>query len=527
MNTLKMTLAFGACVAALMAGAARAGETAAAAPRNLKWAYVGEAFEDPANWAWAAEPAGDVTTGPGAADRVLFTGANVDKTVRLNGDAVVSNFIYEASSKGATTVDLAGHTLTVTNNMSVKSDAKVVDTSALTFKDGAVRVTGSAEGTTTYGQPNENAGGFFLNRAYNAYAGANLTFDHASLDVAETPRPSALKVQQARGVTSYIQLLNGASWNLTSLTLVNDETGPIELTADASSFTLAKDLILEGKGACQLTFRENAALSLGGALRAHNRKAAGAMILLDGGSHSLGYSAYSGDNGSCSLSWTDVVISNKAVLAAESLLSIRSASSITVCDGAQLTAPGTLSIGHQAWKTAAYFGDSSLVVDDGMVAVGYLTFGDIELYSNNCLRVVGPLSRVEQTQGKLWGSPSGMAFNYGTKVIFEIPAEGYHDADGVARAPVHTAGAFRSTTTESCRPIGLELATKAFDRANPKKSVTLLQAASDSRAVFEQLMANVTWTDNPNRHGALSVSEDGKSLVYTADVRQGLSVIIR
>ena len=526
MNTRKMTLAFGVCAAALTFETARADDETVT-PRNLKWAYAGEAFETPANWTWAAESAGDITTGPGAADRVLFKGASEDKTVRLNADAVVSNFIYEASAKGGTLVDLAGHTLTVTNNMSVKSDSGVLNTSVLTFKDGAVRVMGTAEGTVTWGQPNEDAGGFFLNRAYNAYAGANLTFDHASLDVAETPRPSALKVQQARGVTSYIQLLNGASWNLTSLTLVNDETGPIELTADASSVTLAKDLILECNGACLLTFRENAALSLGGALRAHNRKAAGAVLLLDGGSHSLGYSAYSGDNGSCSLSWTDVVISNKAVLAAESLLSIRSASSITVCDGAQLTAPGTLSIGHQAWKTDSYFGASSLIADGGTVTVGYLTFGDIEMYSNNCLRVVGPLSRVEQTQANQYGSPAGLAFNYGATVAFEIPAEGYHDADGVARAPVYSTGAFRSTTTENCRPISLALATRTFDRANPKKSVTLLQAASDSRAVFEQLMANVTWTDNPNRHGALSVSDDGTRLVYTAGAKQGLAVIIR
>lgn len=185
---------------------------------------------------------------------------------------------------------------------------------------------------------------------------------------------------------------------------------------------------------------------------------------------------------------------------------------------------------YNAPSTAA--GLCTLLVDGGIVSFPQISFGShfvssdgtqIETYGDNCLRVVGPLSRVEQTQG----TTAGMAFNYGTKVIFEIPAEGYHDADGVARAPVYTAGSFRSTTTESCRPIGLELATKAFDRANPKKSVTLLQAASDSRAVFELLMANVTWTDNPNRHGALSVSEDGKSLVYTADLRQGLAVIIR
>ncbi len=526
MNTLKMTLAVGACAAALMANTARAeDETATATPRNLKWAYTGEAFEAPGNWTWATDATEEITTGPGAADRVLFKGASEDKTVRLNGDAVVSNFIYEASSKGATTVDLAGHTLTITNNMSVKSDVGVLNTSVLTFKDGAVRVTGTAEGTKTYGQPNENAGGFFLNRAYNAYAGVNLTFDHATLDVEKAPNASALKVQQSWG-TSHIRLLNGSDWNLDSFTLVNDQACAIEVLAENSALTLTRNLSLEGQGACRLTFREKAALRIG-ALRSHNRKAAGAVLLLDGGEHALGKTGNSGDDGSCSLSWTDVVVSNKAVLAAQDLLSIRSASSITVCDGAQLTTSGSASIGHQAWKTADYFGDSSLVVDDGTVTVGYLTFGDIEMYSNNCLRVVGPLSRVEQTQEKQYGSPAGMAFNYGAKVAFEIPAEGYHDADGVARAPVVTAGAFRTATTESCRPIGLELATRTFDRANPRKSVTLLQATADSRTVFEALMANVTWTDNPHRHGALSVSEDGKSLVYTAAAKQGLAVIIR
>ena len=372
---------------------------------------------------------------------------------------------------------------------------------------------------------NENAGGFFLNRAYDAYAGVSLTFDHATLDVVKAPKESALKVKQSWG-TSRIRLLNGSAWNLTSFLLVNDPSCAIEVLAENSALVLRGNLSLDGSGTCRLTFRENAALQVG-ALRSHGRTGAGAAILLDGGEHTLGRTENSGDNGSCSLSWTDVVISNKAVLTATSTLSIRSASSLTVCDGAQLMTPDTLRIGHQAWKWTSYFGDSSLVVDDGTVAVGYLTFGDIELYSNNCLRVVGPLSRVKQTEGMQWGSQTGMAFNYGTKVAFEIPAEGYHDADGVARAPVYTAGAFRSTTTESCRPIGLELATKAFDRANPKKSVTLLQAASDSRTVFDQLMANVTWTDNPNRHGKLSVSEDGKSLVYTADFLQGLSVIIR
>lgn len=555
MVTQPKTVTFCACVAALMAGAARAGETAAAAPRNLKWAYAGEAFEDPANWAWAAEPAGDVTTGPGEKDAVRFWGlatanAGAENTVRLAADVSVSNFNYDVQrASGKLVVDLGGKALTVLGNMNLTTDRANLNTDGITFRDGTVRVTGSATGTANqYSQKYEDYGGFYVNLPGDSYEGLNCTLDNAVLDISSTNLPMAA-YHSTGGVlgssgafcrTNHFTLVNGSEIRANRFTFdvqrINAPTHAIvdvknskmtiydEAKIGAQTFNV---LICQGGGSLDMLFRE------GGTLEAGQIRARGDMsFLFDGGNHVLRGALNWGDDEALYLSGSRLTVANGAILDIQRGAKIQNGTVVEVRGNASLSstkANAAFSVGmrYNAPSTAA--GLCTLLVDGGIVSFPQISFGShfvssdgtqIETYWDNCLRVVGPLSRVEQTQ-------TGMAFNYGTKVVFEIPAEGYHDADGVARAPVYTAGAFRSTTTEGCRPIGLALATKAFDRANPKKSVTLLQAASDSRAVFEQLMANVTWTDNPNRHGALSVSEDGKSLVYTADLRQGLAVIIR
>lgn len=554
MNTLKMTLAFGVCAAALTFETAHADDETAA-PRNLKWAYAGEAFEAPANWTWAAEPAGDITTGPGEKDAVRFWGlatanAGAENTVRLAADVSVSNFNYDVQrASGKLVVDLGGKALTVLGNMNLTTDRANLNTDGITFRDGTVRVTGSATGTANqYSQKYEDYGGFYVNLPGDSYEGLNCTLDNAVLDISSTNLPMAA-YHSTGGVlgssgafcrTNHFTLVNGSEIRANRFTFdvqrINAPTHAIvdvknskmtiydEAKIGAQTFNV---LICQGGGSLDMLFRE------GGTLEAGQIRARGDMsFLFDGGNHVLRGALNWGDDEALYLSGSRLTVANGAILDIQRGAKIQNGTVVEVRGNASLSstkANAAFSVGmrYNAPSTAA--GLCTLLVDGGIVSFPQISFGShfvssdgtqIETYWDNCLRVVGPLSRVEQTQ-------TGMAFNYGTKVVFEIPAEGYHDADGVARAPVYTAGAFRSTTTEGCRPIGLALATKAFDRANPKKSVTLLQAASDSRAVFEQLMANVTWTDNPNRHGALSVSEDGKSLVYTADVRQGLAVIIR
>ena len=111
-------------------------------------------------------------------------------------------------------------------------------------------------------------------------------------------------------------------------------------------------------------FTAGAALEAGG-VRSHKRENPGLSFIFDGGSHALGSTAYAGDVGSCSLAWTDVVVSNSAVLAAQDVLSIRSASTITVCEGGSLSTLKTAKVGHHAWQEAAQFGDCALVLNNG------------------------------------------------------------------------------------------------------------------------------------------------------------------
>lgn len=491
------------------------------APRRLSWAYAGEAFEDPANWTWTNESSESILSGPGAADRVFFGKTAVDKTVRFNADAVVSNFVVEATADGGTTFDLATHTLTVSNNMNLKCDGTLKSgiVPLLTFRDGVIRVEGTAKGTETWGQPNEDAGGFFLNRAYSDMAALNLCFERTVLEVASAPKWPSLKLKGGWR-TSRIHLKDKSSWTLPAFRCCNDKSDPVEFCIEDSVLKVGGDIVYErSNGRWQWLFTDGAALQVGGAVRAHDQTAAGLAFVFDGGTHSWGKSNNNGDNGvACSLAYTDVVVSNAAVVTAQGDLSIRSASTITVCDGGRLTTPQTAKIGHQAWN-GTYFGDSALVVDNGMASFDSLEIGSFARYSNNCVRVIGPTSRVEVT--------GSAAFNYGATVAFEIPTEGYHDADGVARAPLYAKGKFSTKTTESCRPISLELKTRAFDRANPKASVELLRATGDSTAAFTKLLANVVFVDNPRNHGVVSVSEDGKALVYTAPLRSGLAVIVR
>ena len=315
-------------------------------PRLLSWAYAGEAFEDPANWTWTSSSSEPILSGPGAADRVFFGKTAVDKTVRFNVDAVVSNFIVEAAADGGTTFDLASHTLTVSNNMSLKcegtlqtSDGTPLGIPQLTFRDGTINVVGTAKGGELNGQPLESAGGFFLNRLYDSYAGINVCFERVALEVASSPNMSRVRLQKGYGKTSRIHLKDGASWVLPSFNVVNDVSEPLEICVEDSTFKATGVVSIGGNGACRWLFTEGATLQVGG-VYSRARTAGGRLsFVFDGGQHTLGYIEDYGDNGSCSLSYTDVVVSNGAAVVAKSVLSIRSSSTIAVCDGASLSTP--------------------------------------------------------------------------------------------------------------------------------------------------------------------------------------------
>ena len=208
---------------------------------------------------------------------------------------------------------------------------------------------------------------------------------------------------------------------------------------------------------------------------------------------------------------------------------------LSVCDGGQFTTVSTLNIGSGLNGSLGIPNDytpCTLVIDNGTVKSSTVTFGGSENFTNGVLRIGGSLSRFETT-----ADYTDICFNFGTKVIFDIPKEGYRDSDGNLRSPLYAKGVFRSTTTDTCRPLSLELKTKEFDKANPQKSITLMNSWIEAttvysvryytKDVFDTLTNNVTFVDSAKNPGTLSISEDGKSLIYTAPAPMGLLISVR
>ena len=58
-------------------------------------------------------------------------------------------------------------------------------------------------------------------------------------------------------------------------------------------------------------------------------------------------------------------------------------------------------------------------------------------------------------------------------------------------------------------------------------SMTMDSKAYYTKDVFETLTNNVVFVDSARNPGTLSISADGKSLIYTAPTPTGMAVIVR
>jgi len=533
---MKGKIASVSCAVAVVLGGGYLTAYSADTSRNLKWLYPAEAsdFATAANWAWVdSTESGEITTPPGVDDTARFSGMNPigdPRVLTLNADTTVSNFIYEVDNGPATTVDLGNHTLTISNNFSIKNGVGGIRSYPLTFKNGAIDVPGSTVGTTSYGQPREDYSGFFMNRLQNNGAGVNLVFDNVSLVVTNAPKNVMLQAKFTSGATSRLCLTNGATWLSSGFQIISMENNngttspsPVEMlvSGEGTSLTVKNGIGLEPKSLLTLTFQDGASLDAKGINSTPAYQAStNAFITFNGGTHKLGDALASGDNGSLTLSKTEFVVTNKAEIAATGRISFRCSSLFKVCDGAKVTTTVDVQVGHHAWCRDYYWGTSTLLLDGGAISASSFGFGQMAIYSNNCLRVVGPLSYLE--------SKYAIGFNYGTKVAFEIPADGYCDENGDVRVPVVSVyDSFNMNTTDTSDPISLELKTKAFDKRNPKASITLMKAAKSSAAVLRALADNVTFVDSARNPGTVSVSADGTSLVYTAPTPTGMAIIVR
>ena len=540
MRSLALSSAKFAAVGVVLAG----GLTFADEPRSLKWLYPTDNvdFATAANWGWVDSAKTEaIASAPGADDSVTFSATAADqpdilaRSMSLSDDTTISNFTF-AASRGAFTVDLGSKTLSVRGLMDLSLDRTVVGRDSIAFKDGTISV---LKGGRLCANPNTWA-----------YRGVNLTFDNMTVDClsGSTPtfniystgveggdyaRTNRIVLANNSEIKANLMRFNVANQNAPccaeievqdSKMTVYDETKVGTATLNALWFTSSDRLSACFKGDSSL---DTGMLVVNGA---------GTSLSLEGGSHTLRYAENYGENGSLRLFRGSLAVTNGATLSiVKGDTKIFGGATLSVRDGGAFTSGGPVGVGtaiNGALGVAINYSPSTVVVGNGSFSSSTITFGSSEAFSNNVLRVAGAQGRIETTAD--W---TLINLNFGAKVAFEIPADGYHDAAGNARAPVYAKGIFNSTTTDNCRPISLELKTKAFDKANPKKSVVLMSSylasmTMDSKAyytkdVFETLTNNVVFVDSARNPGTLSISADGKSLIYTAPTPTGMAVIVR
>ena len=195
--------------------------------RSLYWQYPAEstAYETPGNWAVGSQSGELATESPNGKDTVRFyrascTAASVN-TIVLSQDAFVSNFIYNVEGDaGSLTVDLNGYELCVSNNATINTRSYAAN-SMLTIRDGTFRVVGKHKGGTTWGAPNEDYGGFYINRPNSQNMGGCLTVDNAKI-LSDTTIDPAWKWVALQGRHHYLTFTNGAELVSSNLAVTAD-----------------------------------------------------------------------------------------------------------------------------------------------------------------------------------------------------------------------------------------------------------------------------------------------------------------
>ena len=525
--------------------------------RNLVWGYpaYSTAFAEPSNWYLATGEHQSVVvsdehpdSSPGFADTVRFysrggvTSAAADNTVTLSGNGAVSNFIYVVTAdSGKLTIDFARYTLDVTGEVHFLTRS-YASSSMLCLKDGTLRQFGTWTGKKSqWGEMEESYPGIFLNRQNAQNSGGNVTFDNMTVD-ARSGRTPEFRWNTLQGHTHHLIFTNGTQFLCNNLIIVPSTTevfvggedtriavdDGVYNAGDHSLFSLTMD------AASRVAFADGATLCAG-----QLRVGGSGTLVFDGGRHELLAGNHWGDVGTLVAEGGTVILTNGASVAYARKMEnygviVRNGATLIVGEGCSLT-----NARDNCWFRAGSVGGgysskfgSTTVVDGGTILASWVDFGCKEALSNHVLRIKGPQSYIAQTKSTEWGSARAMSFNYGAGIEFEFPAEGYHDANGVSRAPIKAAGCFGSTAGTVARPIYIKLNTRAFDRAHPEESLTLMQATAktdnkshDTSAFYAKLLENIVWENA--YHGELTVSEDGKSLLYTAPPKRGLMLIFR
>lgn len=198
-------------------------------------------------------------------------------------------------------------------------------------------------------------------------------------------------------------------------------------------------------------------------------------------------------------------------------------------NGGMITA-GNLIIGGNRGTPAAPCSNCVARADNGMIELtGGLNVGtaNAECYRPE-LRITGTNGLVRAIGS---GKVSSLYENIGATIALEIPAEGFADTNGTARAPIHLNALQSVARGAGLADFGattLEITARDWVKANPKKTVKLVELVTANAPVLTNLMNSAVFTDTSDKTcPVLSVSGDGKVLSATAPVWPGFIILFR
>lgn len=183
-----------------------------------------------------------------------------------------------------------------------------------------------------------------------------------------------------------------------------------------------------------------------------------------------------------------------------------------------------LVIGRNHVTTTAPCSNCVARADNGTIELsGTLNLGtaNAECYKPG-LRITGTNGLVRAIVA---GKTSSIYENIGATIAFEIPAEGFSDTNGTARAPLYLNALQSVARGAGLADFGatkLEITARDWVKASPKETIKLIELANANAPGLTNLKNAAVFTDtNGKTCPVLSVSGDGKVLYATAPVWPG------
>ncbi len=485
---------------------------------NYYWKSAADGyFDDAANWNLGAAGAGGAAANaPGEGDKAKFCKGTY--TVAFRQNTKLDSFYPENTDNNQEMrilAELAGHTLVVTNVLSVTAD-KSHPNAWLTFTNGTVAcekgISVSANGSTAFR--------------------ANMIFDSAYA--------VATGQLNVAGLNPSFVLRNGAALNAGSLYMNTIKTNALmRVTGKDTVLKISGEFNQYGTG--DILVEDGALLDVGThiSVRGYASDTAddfgGRLVVNNASVTNRGLSSYL-NIGINTLHGNVVTLTNNATWHGNGYAtlgdSVSCSNRLEILDGSVLDFDG-FQYGTSRTCDGLYVGKATtsrenvLYVNNGTYSARFLCLGcnttsSTDCNSNNWIHVAGTKPLVKTIAQHINGY--SLFLYSGAGIRFDMGKDGYENV------PIQVNGTFRSyhATSETFANVSnkLVVAANPFDKAHPKQKLTLITTKNDSTAALQELIDNCTFEGAANP-GSLAIENSGKALVYTAPTIRGLSVVIR